>query len=72
MAKKTVIRRLCKGLPLSEENLSHRQLGGALRVQAKSEAGEDTFADFLADFSDQPEDSKKPVRGSLAEKAGAA
>lgn len=67
MARKTAIRRLCKGLPLSEENLNHQRLGKALEVQAKSEAGEglDMF-DLLGEDPEQ-----KPIKGSLAEKAGA-
>jgi len=65
MCKKTAIRRLCKTLPLSEENESHRKLGRALEIQAKSESGEDPFA-----FLDLPEDASASAKPkTLAERA---
>ena len=69
MAKKTVIKRLCKTLPLSEEKESHRRLGKAIQLQERDEMGIDPLAvDIVEVFGDT--DSKKEPK-SLAEKAGA-
>lgn len=68
MAKKTVIKRLCKTLPLSEEKDSHRKFGKAIQIQEREEMGLDVFATDVADVFGDPVDSKKEPR-TLAEKA---
>lgn len=70
MAKKTVIKRLCKTLPLSEEKDSHRKLGKAIQLQERDEMGLDPLAiDMTEVFGDSTDSKKEPK--SLAEKAGA-
>jgi recombination protein RecT len=70
MAKKTVIKRLCKTLPLSEEKDSHRRLGKAIQLQERDEMGLDPLSADIVEVFGEPTDSKKEPR-SLAEKAGA-
>jgi recombination protein RecT len=70
MAKKTVIKRLCKTLPLSEEKESHRRLGKAVQLQERDEMGIDALSAEVIEVFGEPEDSKKEPR-SLTEKAGA-
>lgn len=69
MAKKTVIKRLCKTLPLSEEKDSHRKLGKAIQLQERDEMGLDPLA---ADIAEVFGDTESKAPKSLAEKASAA
>ncbi len=72
MAKKTVLRRHCKGLPLSEE-----KLGKALELQARAESGEgpdmseavDVFGEIV-ETVDEPQTRTEKLESALGQKAG--
>jgi recombination protein RecT len=70
MTKKTVIKRLCKNLPLSEENEKHRHLGKAIQLQERDEMGGDPLSADVVEVFGEVESEKRPAK-SLAEKAGA-
>jgi recombination protein RecT len=57
MAKKTVIRRLCKTLPLSEEKLAK-----ALEHQARAEAGDAPDFSDIIDVAPELDDEPEPTR----------
>lgn len=71
MAKKTVIKRLAKTIPLSEEKESHRRLGKAIQIQERDEVGNFALSEEMAEvFGDSTESKKEPR--SLAQQASAA
>jgi recombination protein RecT len=69
MCRKTVSKRICKTIPLSEENLRHQNLGKAVYIQERDEIGADPLSAEMAEVFGDTDSKKEPK--SLAEKAGA-